>query len=93
MKPRETNGGQWDLHRFHNFSLDPSSFSICICKKEKLKDETSKKIRETSGARCPINLRFPAEQAQPKNRFYDNVVQREQNLYLILSSNNIKVLT
>ena len=49
-KIRETNGDwrsmaylppYFDLHRFHEFSLNASSFSIC--KTEKLKDETSKK--------------------------------------------------
>ena len=38
--------------------------SISICKKEKIKDETSKKIHETNGGQIkeqgPIDLRFPA---------------------------------
>ena len=50
LKIRETNGSQQDMHQFHEFSLDVSSFYIIsICKKGKVKDETSKKICETNG--------------------------------------------
>ena len=54
MKPME-----WNLHQFHEFSLDDSAL-ISICKKGKVKDEASKKIRETNGGQIKvIDLRFP----------------------------------
>ena len=40
------------MHRFHEFSLDVSPLIVTtsvICKKGKVENETSKKIRETNG--------------------------------------------
>ena len=39
---------EWNLHQFHEFSLDDSAL-ISICKKGKVKDEASKEICETHG--------------------------------------------
>ena len=48
-------------------------YNICICKKEKPRDETSKKILETNGGQIkeqdvPIDLRFPTGMLQKKTR-------------------------
>ena len=50
---------QFDQHWFHEFSnrcLIFNCYNISICKKEKIKDETSKKIRETNGGQWDILL-------------------------------------
>ena len=68
LKNRETNGGQQELHWFHEFYLDVSSLVVTTSafeKKGKVKDEISKKIVKTNGGQIKEQdvqltyLRFP----------------------------------